>query len=63
MTMRLTIKNEDTNRTATIEVVDFNPADEVGSAAPSPATTEVPPGETREVWIHSGRKAVLREKQ
>lgn len=62
MTMRLTIKNEDETRTATIEVVDYYPVDEAGTSRSEPTLVEIPPGETREQWIHGGRKIVVRER-
>lgn len=62
MTMRLTIKNEDEHRTATLQSYRFNPSDEAESSVPAHQTLiEIPPGKTVECWVHEHLKVVVRE--
>lgn len=60
MTMKLTVRNEDSQRTAVVRTHDFNPSTPEASAIAS--VTEILPGETAELWIHSGRKIEVLEK-
>lgn len=63
MTMRITIKNEDTARTALVRQVEFNP--NVDPAIRSESTVglnEIAPGASLDVWLHSGRRVVVDEK-
>lgn len=64
MTMKLTIKNEDQNRTAVVKTLDFHPGNSEPATVPvESATAEIAPGATAEFWIHSGRKLDVTEKQ
>lgn len=57
MTMRLTIKNDDTSRTAVLKYVDTPSGEKKQEAA-----GELAPGESREFWIHSTRSLEVEEK-
>lgn len=54
MTMKLTIKNEDTHRTAVVITND--------GGDPKASTKELAPGESTEVWLHSTRSVTVEEK-
>lgn len=60
MTMRITIKNEDTHRTAKVAQVDGPRSDPAKQAV---ALTEIGPGESADFWIHSNRHLEIDEKQ
>lgn len=55
MTMKLKIENCDAQRTAVVQTVDHG--------AYQGAGVEIPPGESREFWIHHGRQLQIDEKQ
>lgn len=59
MTMRLTIKNEDTQRTASVVTHNFLNGTE--GVATHEETQSIGPGESAEVWIHAHRRAVITE--
>jgi hypothetical protein len=63
MTMRIKITNEDTHRTALVEQIDFNPNDPNAAGGSRCAIDELPPGESKDVWIHCGRRVVVHERQ
>ena len=57
MTMRITVKNEDTSRTAVVKQLEgpeFSPT--------LAGTSEIKPGESAEFWIYVGRKLDVSEK-
>ena len=60
MTMRITVTNEDSNRTAVAVVEDVRPL------APGEYVTayqrEIAPGAKDEFWIHQGRRLRIEEK-
>jgi hypothetical protein len=61
MTMRLTIKNEDPNRSAATTLIDVGPSGARISEGKAEAPVTLAPGESREVWIHSGRVVLVEE--
>jgi hypothetical protein len=56
MTMRLTIKNEDSQRTGHVRVFE-------GVTESASEKKKLPPGAEQEFWIHSGRHLVVEEVQ
>lgn len=64
MTMRVTVTNHDTSRKARITKrsvelgPDFKPT---GKASPQASPIEIAPGETGEVWIHTGMDFLVEE--
>lgn len=67
MTMRITVKNEDTQRIAKITMRDRSPVDGMPGTVPENVTfqmsevRELAPGASTEVWIHSGRDFIVEE--
>ena len=59
MSMKISVKNEDQARTATVVVEDFRIAGE-----PDPVFSynkSIGPGESAEFWIHSTKRLVVTE--
>ena len=72
MTMRITITNQDTHRTAVAQLVDGHGTGGAREGVQSPnlveggyasESHEIAPGQSCDVWIHSGRRVVVHEKQ
>jgi hypothetical protein len=62
MTIKVTVKNEDTRDTAVIGVRQMNSSNEpFRSDTQNGPTKELKAGESAEVWVHSGQYLIVRE--
>jgi hypothetical protein len=59
--MRLVITNGDSQRTAVVKAVDFNPDDPDAKTEHVTEMGRIQPGRTLEVWCHRGRKLEISE--
>lgn len=58
MTMKLTIRNEDQQRTAIVSVEDY----QIGKVSPIRSDSQdLGPGQSREVWVHASRRVLITE--
>lgn len=58
MTLRITIKNEDQDRSAEVEYCD---PDEPGLKRSMAGPHTLPPGESFEFWLHRSQAVIVRE--
>lgn len=63
MTMRIELKNTDQSRTCRILVRRPSPIVEGWMSVVDAETKTIGPGETGEVWLHSGQDCILEEVQ